>query len=173
MGDAGVFADPDDPAQGLMFDGRTAENFKLTSGTWVHVGELRVAIIAACAPLLQDTVIAGHDRDSLGALLFLNPAACVAACPDLADKGVALAVLTMRPEIVGAIKEALARHNAANPASSRRIARAVFLVAPPSIDGGEITDKGYINQRAVLDNRADDVAALFADEPDSHVLILD
>jgi feruloyl-CoA synthase len=152
-GDAGRWADQNDPTQGLLFDGRTAENFKLSSGTWVSVGELRVALIAACTPLVQDAVIAGHDRDALGALLFAHPTA--AARPSL------------REELCAALRA----HNRARPASSTRITRALLLADPPSIDGGEITDKGYINQRAVLTRRADCVTRLYSD--DSTVLKID
>jgi feruloyl-CoA synthase len=126
-----------------VFEGRTSENFKLASGTWAHVGELRVALIAALAPHVSDAVIAGHDRDELGALVFLAPNARI-----------------------DDIREAFARQ--AIGSSSTRIARLVVLAEPPSIDAGEITDKGYLNQRAILGRRADAVARLYA-TPDLHV----
>jgi feruloyl-CoA synthase len=138
MGDAGRLADPEHPEQGVLFDGRTAENFKLASGTWVHVGELRVALIAACSPLVADAVITGHDRDEIGALVFAAPGADPAA-----------------------LAEGLRRCNATRNASSTRIARMLVLGEPPSIDAGEITDKGYLNQRAILARRAADVARLY------------
>ena len=140
MGDAGKLANDDAPEQGVMFDGRTAENFKLTSGTWVHVGELRIALVAACSPFVADAVITGHDRDEVGALVFAAPGHTI-------DER--------------ALAEGLARCNAGR-GSAARIARARVLREPPSIDHGEITDKGYINQRAVLARRADEVAALYA-----------
>ena len=143
MGDAGRLADPHDPAAGIVFAGRTAENFKLTSGTWVLVGSLRVDLVAACAPLVQDCVIAGHDRESLGLLVFPTPAGQAAGREALRAK--------------------LQAFNADNPMNSRRIARALLLDTPPDIDAGEITDKGYLNQRAVLANRAEAVATLFGD----------
>jgi feruloyl-CoA synthase len=145
MGDAGRLADPDDLGAGIVFDGRTSENFKLASGTWVHVGELRVALIAACSPLVADAAIAGHDRDELGALVFPAPGSPI----DLAH-----------------LAELLARHAATAVSSSTRIARVLVMTEPPSIDAGEITDKGYLNQRAILARRAADVARLYSGDPD-------
>lgn len=152
-GDAGRLEDPDEPGRGIVFEGRTAENFKLTSGTWVRVGDLRIRLVAACAPWVQDAVIAGHDRDVVCALLFPAPGA-------LGAEGRA------------GIAAALRAHNVANPATSTRIARALLLDEAPSIDRGEITDKGYVNQRAVLSHRADAVARLYAEVPDGDVLAL-
>jgi feruloyl-CoA synthase len=153
MGDAGKLAVPGDPARGLVFDGRIAEDFKLTSGTWVHVGALRVAVISAGAPVVQDAVITGHDSDAIGALIFPNLAGCRALCPE-AGLDALLEDLVQRPAVRDKIAAGLAAHNAANPASSTRVDRVLLLTEPPSIDAGEITDKGYINQRAVLTRRA-------------------
>jgi feruloyl-CoA synthase len=179
MGDAGRLADPADPSRGLVFDGRLAESFKLSSGTWVHVGELRIDVLAA-APLLQDAVLTGHDQPWIGLLAFPNPAACRALCAEAGEAAApppasATAAAPPPPSAAAPLAElirhsavrrrlavALAAHNAANPASSRRIRRALLLVEPPSIDAGEITDKGYVNQRAVLDRRAALVARLHA-----------
>jgi feruloyl-CoA synthase len=166
MGDAGRLADPQDPARGLVFDGRLAESFKLMSGTWVHVGELRTELIAAGAPVVQDAVVTGHDREEIGLLVFPNLAACRALCPDV-PADAPLAELLRRPEVRRALAAGLAAHNALNPASSRRIARALLLADPPAIDAGEITDKGYINQRAVLQHRAALVDRLHATDPDA------
>lgn len=152
MGDAGRLADDADPAKGVVFDGRTAENFKLTSGTWVHVGELRIAVVGACAPLLQDAVLTGHDRDEIGLLVF--PSAEGQRHPDLA----------------GELRARITAFNASRPGTSHRIARAMILDEPPSIDASEITDKGYINQRAVLDRRAALVDALHDGESGAIVL---
>lgn len=152
-GDAGKLADDADPGRGVVFDGRTAENFKLTSGTWVSVGALRVRLVTACTPHVSDLVVAGHDRDEIGVLLFLSPNQKEAECRS-------------------ALLAALTAHNAQNGASSTRVARALVLGEPPSIDRGEITDKGYINQRAVLTHRADKVAELFAVTPDEHVMVV-
>ncbi len=156
IGDAGKLADPDNPAGGVVFDGRTAEDFKLTSGTWVNAGTLRIAAIAACAPVVQDGVITGHDRDEVGLLIFLNPVGCESVGDEQAVRE--------------HIKKGLAQHNADNPASSTRIVRAMIMGDPPSIDANEITDKGYINQRAVIECRAGLVEELY-DGGDNVILV--
>jgi feruloyl-CoA synthase len=153
IGDAMKFDDPAVPQKGLVFDGRVAEDFKLSSGTWVHVGAVRVKLIAAGNPLIQDAVITGHDRDAVGALVFLSPAA-----KDLAREA-------LRAKIAGAL-QALA----AEGGSSMHPTRALVMTDPPSIDANEITDKGYINQRAVLERRAALVAALHAEPPGADVI---
>jgi len=166
MGDAGKLADADDPSKGLVFDGRIAENFKLSSGTWVHVGDLRVAAIAACAPVIQDAVVTGHDRDEIGLLVFPNAAACRALVSD-ASESTPVEDLVVHPDVLDVVGSGLRAHNERNPSGSRRITRALLMAAPPSIDANEITDKGYVNQRAVLDHRADQVERLYgADGPD-------
>ncbi len=159
-GDAAKLRDPDAPERGIVFDGRIAEDFKLTTGTWVHVGQLRTQLVAAAAPLVQDAVIAGLDRDTLGLFVFLSPAACQAAFP-----AVAPGTLGAHPALRERLCDLLRAHNHENPGSSHRIARALILAEPPSIDAGEITDKGYINQRAVLTRRAALVEALYGDDP--------
>ena len=158
-GDAGRLEDPHAPEKGLVFDGRTSENFKLSSGTWVAVGALRLAIVSACSPLVQDAVITAPDHDELGVLLFPNPTACLALGK---VEGLALAEVVRRPEVRERIAAALAAHNRLHRASSMRIGAAAILVEPPSIDGGEITDKGYINQRATLERRKALVDRLYA-----------
>ncbi len=165
-GDAVRWADPADPDRGLVFDGRLSEDFKLTTGTWVHVGALRISLIAALSPLVQDVVIAGHDRDFAGVLLFLDAAACARAIG--APDGLPQSDLVRDERLREQIAAALSVHNRnAGEASSRSVRSAILLADPPSIDAGEITDKGYINQRAVLDRRAGLVEALFApDGPD-------
>ncbi len=170
IGDAGKFANPEDPAQGIVFDGRVAEDFKLTSGTWVHAGALRVAAIAAASPVIQDAVVTGHDRPEIGLLLFPSPAGCRALCPD-APPDVPLEALVERPEVKERLRQGLGAYNEANPASSTRIARVLFLFEPPSIDAGEITDKGYLNQRAVLERRASLVEALYNDSAAGALLL--
>ena len=159
-GDAGRFEDPGEPVRGIVFDGRLAENFKLTSGIWVNVGALRVAAIAASAPLVADAVVTGHGRDAIGLLVFPNLAACRALCPDL-SVGADAAELIAQRSVREALRAALQRHNETAHGSSTRIARAVLLAEPPSIDANEITDKGYINQRAVLERRAETVEMLY------------
>ncbi|MDA1098164.1 MAG: feruloyl-CoA synthase [Proteobacteria bacterium] len=169
IGDAGKFADVADPVKGLVFDGRVAEDFKLTTGTWVNSGALRVAALSAASPVLQDAVVAGHDRDFVTLLAWPNLAGCRSVCgsDDLEVAG-AMASATIRQHI----RDALAAYNLANAGSSTRIQRLLLLFEPPAIDANEITDKGYINQRAVLDNRAADVARLYADVSDEDVIQL-
>ncbi len=158
-GDAVKFADPDDPGRGLVFDGRLSEDFKLTSGTWVHVGALRVSLIAALSPFVQDAVIAGHDREAVGVLLFPDAAAC---CREIGAAEIPRSELARDERLRSRIAEALRAYNRdQGEASSRAVVSAVLLEELPSIDAGEITDKGYINQRAVLDRRAALVDALF------------
>ena len=166
IGDAGRLADPEDPAKGIEFDGRIAEDFKLMPGTWVHVGGLRVKAIAAAAPVVQDLVVTGHDREEVGALMFANPAGCAGLCPDL-PAGTPLATLIARHEVRETVRAALRRLAEESTGSSTRFARALLMDEPPSIDANEITDKGYINQRAVLLRRAALVARLYDDtDPD-------
>ena len=171
IGDAVKFLDEDDPAQGLVFDGRVTENFKLLSGTWVAVGTLRLAVISAAAPVLQDAAITGHDRDEIGIIGFPSLPGCRALCPELADDATLEDVIA-RPEIRERLRAGLARHNAENRGSSTRIARALLSPEPPVIDAGEITDKGYINQRAVLARRAAEVERLHANPPDPDLIDL-
>ncbi|MEM9062740.1 MAG: feruloyl-CoA synthase [Pseudomonadota bacterium] len=159
IGDALRLADPEEPTRGLCFDGRVSEDFKLSSGTWVSAGALRLAGIDALAPLVQDIVVAGHDRDHVGFLLIPNLPACRAAA-GLAENASAEVVFAAR-EIRAATADGLARLRADGGGTSRFAARARFLLHPPDPDQGEITDKGYLNQRAMLENRVDDVDALF------------
>ena len=170
-GDAGKLADPDDPSRGILFDGRLAENFKLTSGTWVHVGELRLEVIAACSPVIQDAVVTGHDREEIGLLAFASPAGCRSLCPGLAAE-TPLDELIRRPEVRERLAAGLAHHNATHRANSRRIARALLMAEPPSLQAGEITDKGYVNQRAVLERRAGLVELLYSGDAEGSGLIL-
>jgi feruloyl-CoA synthase len=145
IGDAVKLADPADAAKGIVFDGRVAEDFKLSTGTWVHVGALRIRLLAAAGSLIQDAVITGHDRTEVGALVFPGPAA-----KDL--------------DLQKRLSEVLTRLNVES-GSSTRIARLLVMAEPPSIDANEITDKGYINQRAVLERRAAEVARLYSADP--------
>ena len=157
MGDAMTFADSARPELGLFFDGRVAEDFKLTSGTWVSVGTLRVAGIAALAPVAQDIVVAGHSKDEVRFLVFPNIPACrvLARLPDADVSDVLKA-----PSVRDAVTMGLSRLKAAGGGSSHHATRALLMLEPPSVDGGEITDKGYINQRAVLTRRASDIKRL-------------
>jgi feruloyl-CoA synthase len=146
MGDAGRFLDPERPERGIVFDGRVAEDFKLATGTWVNVGTVRTALVSAGAGLIRDAVLTGHDGPELGALVWLTA--------DDRD----------------GLRAAVDKHNAAHPQSSARIGRVLVLAEPPAIDDGEITDKGYVNQRAVLAHRVAEQVRLHgpgaADDPE-------
>lgn len=178
LGDAVRFVDPEEPSRGLLFDGRVSENFKLLSGTWVHVGALRLQLLSALGPAIQDAVITGHDREEICLILFPNVDGCRrlverdAVGGDAAGGGTGggIEALIADARVRAHVTEALARHNAAQSGSSTRIARAILVAEPPTIDGNEITDKGYINQRAVLERRAEVVARLHADAPGDDIL---
>ncbi|HWK26439.1 MAG TPA: feruloyl-CoA synthase [Solirubrobacter sp.] len=167
-GDAGRMEDPDDPNRGVVFDGRVVEDFKLMTGTFVSVGNLRVAALAAASPLLMDAVVCGHDRDYVALLAWPQ----VAAARELAgDPEATPEQLVRSPEVAAFLRERFAEYNRQHPASSTRIDRVLLLAEPPSLDANEITDKGYVNQRAALQRRAVHVAALFADAPGEEVII--
>lgn len=171
IGDAGRLADPEQPARGIEFDGRVAEDFKLMSGTWVHVGAMRVKAIAAAAPVMQDAVVTGHDREEIGLLVFPSIAGCRSLCPD-APADLPFAALLERPEVRKRVAVGLKALAAAATGSSTFATRALLMEEPPSIDANEITDKGYINQRAVLLRRANLVERLYAATPDPDVILL-
>jgi feruloyl-CoA synthase len=160
MGDAGRLVDVRHPELGIVFDGRVSENFKLRSGTWVHVGALRLAVIEALRPLVTDAVIAGHDRDDVGVLLFPN----IAACRALAAGGATDADLVIDAAVVARVGAGLLALNRAASGSAARVARFVLLDSAPQAEAHEITDKGYINQRAVLAARAASVLCLYGPE---------
>ena len=169
IGDAGLFADPENPVKGLVFDGRVAEDFKLTTGTWVNSGGLRLAALGAAAPVLQDVVVAGHDRDFVSLLAWPN----LVGCQSLSGKSDLDAEGAVSSEAVRQhIRDGLGTYNNANPASSTHISRLLLLAEPPAIDANEITDKGYINQRAVLENRGGEVGRLYAETPDADIIVL-
>jgi feruloyl-CoA synthase len=172
IGDAGRLADPADPAAGVVFDGRIAEDFKLGSGTWVHVGTLRVRAIAALAPVAQDVVVTGHDKQAVGFLIFANPAGCASLCPDR-PKDTPLADLLADERVRERVIQGLRTLAEEGHGSSTHATRALLLAEPPSIDANEITDKGYINQRAVLERRATAVGDLYQMPVPSHVITLD
>jgi feruloyl-CoA synthase len=158
IGDALKFADPDDLSKGFVFDGRVSEDFKLATGTWVNVGGLRNAVIAACAPLCRDVVVTGLDRNFIGALIFPNAEACKAIGDETA--------------VSAAFAERLRKLAQGATGSSNHVARAIVMSEPPVADAGEITDKGSINQRAVQARRADLVAMLHAEPPPPDVIVL-
>ena len=170
MGDALRLADPADPAQGLMFDGRVAEDFKLATGTWVSVGPLRQSVIAAGAPYVQDVVIAGHDRDVIGVLLFPAVDACRALCPEL-GAGATVCALLAHAAVRAVFQVALDRVAGSASGSATRVVRALLLEEAASLDIGEATDKGSINQRMVLNNRAALVEELYLPKASARTLV--
>lgn len=159
IGDAVRFVDEAHPERGLLFDGRVAEDFKLDSGTWVNVGMLRVKAITALAPLAQDVIITGANRSSIGFLIVPNIAACKQMCTEL-PQGAEIAEVLDDPRIRAHIAAGLAALRAAGQGSSTFATAALLMEEPPSIDAGEITDKGYINQSAVLRRRSEFVERL-------------
>jgi feruloyl-CoA synthase len=161
LGDALRFHDPAHPTRGLLFEGRIAEDFKLATGTWVRVGPLRGEFIAHFGPFVRDVVIAGPERDDLVALVFPDLDACRRLAPHAAT-GVAAAALLDDPQVRREFQFLLGTLAARAAGSSNRIARMVLLAEPASLDAGEITDKGSINQRAVLRRRAAVVDAMYA-----------
>ena len=170
FGDAIKPVDPDDFHAGFDFDGRISEDFKLGSGTWVSVGPLRARLVGACAPLVRDVVIAGINRDELSALVILDLDGCRVINPALPSGD--LAAAASDPIIRQAFAERLNTFAAEATGSSTRITRAVLLDTPLSIDRGEVTDKGSINQRAVLEHRAALIEALYAPSPEPHIISL-
>lgn len=156
-GDAGRLQNPDDPSKGIVFDGRISENFKLMTGTWVAVGNLRVALLQALSPIASDAVITGHDRTEIGALVFLNADECKA----LTGRDATLAGYADDPAVRAFIAERLVAFNAEQTGSATRIKRVRIERDAPSVEKNEITDKGYINQRLALELRAEAVTALY------------
>ncbi len=171
IGDAGRFVDEADPSWGLIFDGRVVEDFKLTSGTFVLVGTLRTNTIAAASPVLQDAVVCGQDREYVAILGFPNIAACRQVAGDPGAK-LPLADILRHPRVVETLRSGIAAMNTAAGGSSMRARRALLMTEPPSVDGHEITDKGYINQRATLERRKALVERLYAAQPDGDVIVV-
>jgi feruloyl-CoA synthase len=168
LGDAMRFVDPQNPRAGLIFDGRLAEDFKLSTGTWVSVGPLRTRFLQQAAGYAQDIVVTGHDRALVGALVIPNLAMCrqLAALPADAPAGNVVA----HPGVVAhfrGVLEALARQGTG---SSTFVGRAILMSEPPSLDAREITDKGSINQQSVLQHRAALVDELYAEAPSARVI---
>jgi len=146
MGDAVTFADPDRPEAGLRFAGRIAEQFKMMTGTWVSAGTLRAQLVAALAPIARDVVIGGLNQSYIAIMIWLNgPQETGAGPADLAS---------VDGQTMEQIRLALKRHNDANPASSQRVDRFLIMAEPANIGAGEVTDKGYVNQGAVLSRRS-------------------
>jgi len=168
IGDALKFVDPSDPGKGLLFDGRIAEDFKLSTGTWVSVGPLRARFVDHFAPYVRDAVFAGADRDDIAALIFPDIEACrkLGGLSADASSSEIVAAAAVRAKFA----ELATKLAAASPGSSTRVERLLLMPEPPSMDKGEMTDKGSINQRAVLTNRAALVDELYAVPLSSRVI---
>jgi feruloyl-CoA synthase len=166
LGDAVRPVDPNDISRGVIFDGRLVEDFKLDSGTFVSAGVLRVAVVGAMRGVAQDAVVCGQDQREVSLLVFLSPI----GAPQAAGRQADLAELSQDPNVINAVRAGISAHNQANPGSATRIGRVIILPDAPSPAGGELTDKGYINQAAARDKRAADVQRLFALHPDQGVL---
>lgn len=170
MGDAGRLADPERPERGILFDGRITEDFKLSSGTWVSVGTLRLHVINALAPYVSDCVICGHDQDVIGALIY--PTLALRELVGAEGQCLSIDQLAQKPAITLALGAGLQTMVREFPASSQHVVRLIILDSPPSLETGEITDKGYINQRMALSLRADQVKRLYAEPLDPAVILL-
>jgi feruloyl-CoA synthase len=162
LGDALSFVDETDPDKGFMFDGRIAEDFKLSTATWVSTGPLRVNFLAHFAPYAKEVVIAGPDRDFIGVLVFPD----IDACRELAgEQEGSVTELLASPLVRSKFQELLVSMAKSSTGSSNRIVRAIVLDIPPSIDAHELTDKGSISQRAVLENRTGVVDEIYRGSP--------
>ncbi len=170
LGDAAKFVDDNDPTQGLVFDGRVKEDFKLETGTWVSAGALRVKAVAASDGLLQDALVTGLDKPFVGLLGFPNVEACRAF---LGDDTASPEDIASNPKLMARLKELYTTYNADNPGSSTRIKRILLMSEPPNMDAGELTDKGYINQSTALDRRAPLVEELYRTPPANHVITME
>jgi feruloyl-CoA synthase len=169
LGDAFQFADPNDPQQGLLYQGRISEDFKLSSGTWVSVGLMRATLLEHLAPLARDAVLAGANRDDITALVFPDIDACRALTPLTADA--AASEVLSHPAVRAEFQRRLQTHCKTSTGSSTRVCRVLLLETAASLDLGEITDKGSINQRAVLQHRAGLVEDLYANPLPPHVIV--
>jgi feruloyl-CoA synthase len=164
FGDALCLVDPHDVNKGFLFDGRFSEDFKLASGTWVSVGPLRSRILADFAPYVRDAVITGHDRNDIGMIIFADADACCALCGAGRKENAAALELFRHPSVRAHFQSLLENFAASATGNSNRVVRAILAEEPPSLDAGEITDKGSLNQRAVLQRRAAIVEELYAPE---------
>lgn len=173
IGDAGKFLDPDDPTAGLIFDGRTGEDFKLTSGVWVHNGRLRNSVNKLGQPFLLEVVVAAPNREYLSALVFPNLPVLRGRLAAASQANVEEADFLKSEAVVEFFRDIFKQHNARHQGSSNRFERFTLLLVPPRIDKNETTDKGYINQSAVLTHRADIVDRLYANPPPADVVVID
>jgi feruloyl-CoA synthase len=170
IGDAGLLVDPENPGRGISFNGRIAEDFKLSSGTWVHVGLIRKGIVTAAVPLLQDVLVTGHDREYVGILAWPNVAACRAIFGD-SGAGLPVTELMNSKEVFERIRVALTAYNLGQKGSSTKVRRMMLMAELPTFDANEITDKGYINQMAALERRRELVEKLYEEIPGPEVVV--
>lgn len=166
MGDAVRFVDPEEPGRGLAFDGRLAEEFKLSNGTWVSAGTVRVKVVEAVDGALSDVVVCGLNKDRIALLGFLNEAWCQRCAGEVLD----LADLCNQPRVVEAVANGIEAYNRAHPNAAQRISAISLQAIPPRPEAGEITEKGYINQSKVQALRAGEVERLYAGGGDSDIL---
>ena len=169
LGDAFRFADEKDPEQGFYFDGRVAEDFKLATGTWVSVGPMKARFVSHFAPFVRELVVAGHDRDDVTGLVIPDIDACRTLTKGLDAKAGASEVLAAAG-VRAKFASLLASFNKDAAGSSGRVAKLLLLEVPPSIDTGEMTDKGSINQRSVLANRTSLVDELYAEKVSARII---
>ncbi len=165
LGDAAKFVDEQHPEKGLVFDGRVTEDFKLDSGTWVSTGTLRAQAVAAASPLLFDCVVCGHDKPFVGLLAWPS----IAAAKEISGATTAEEAIC-HPKVRDFLRNRFVEHNKSNPGSSTRVKRVLLMAEPPSVDGHEITDKGYVNQRATLERRRALVDRLYEKLPSDEVI---
>jgi feruloyl-CoA synthase len=168
LGDAAKFVDEAAPEKGLVFDGRVTEDFKLDSGTWVSVGTLRAQAVGAASPLIQDCVVCGQDKPYVALLAWPNMTAAREICADTSRSSPEEVIHS--PKVKAFVRARFAGHNANCGGSSGRIKRVMLMLEPPSVDGHEITDKGYINQRATLERRHKLAELLYAASPPDDVI---
>ena len=171
LGDAGKFLDDEHPEYGMVFDGRVTEDFKLDSGTWVSVGTLRAQAVAAASPLIQDCVVCGQDKPYVALLAWPNIAAAKEIAAD--THRTTPDEVVNSPKVRAFVKERFAAHNKNARGSSNKVKRVLLMTEPPSVDGHEITDKGYINQRATMERRKKLVDLLYTATPPDDVIEID
>ncbi|MEP3246617.1 MAG: AMP-binding protein [Sneathiella sp.] len=169
IGDAVKFEDTGNLEQGLVFSGRVSEDFKLANGTWVETGSLRLTLIDALDPVARDVVIAGHDRENMAILIVPSESILKEAAGVGHDANDVLSTV-QEENLLALFRERLAAYNQNNPGKSRFVARALVMAVPLSADKNEITDKQYINQSAVLQNRAQLVERLYSDITSTDIL---
>ncbi|MCB1809525.1 MAG: AMP-binding protein, partial [Candidatus Competibacteraceae bacterium] len=168
-GDGGRLLDAANPNAGIVFGGRLAEHFKLQNGSWVHTGALRAELLSACAPFLQDVIIAAPDRSEIALLLLPSPQGCQRLLGPQAAR-MTLAELAKQRPLQAHIGFLLRQYNARHMSRRKRVGRALFLTEPLSMDAGELTEKGYINQLTVLHRHVATVAKLYSSHPDVLVM---